>query len=57
VHNGVAEVDEQPAADGMALHARGFQAVFFARGLVHGLSQGLQLTLAGARADDKVIGK
>lgn len=53
----IAEVNQDPAAGGVALEARRLEAVLFVRGLGHTVRQGVELAFAAARADDEVIGE
>ena len=53
----LAEIHEHPAARRVAFNLRAFAAVFFVRRLVQRVGQRLELALAGAGADDEVVGE
>jgi hypothetical protein len=53
----LAEVHQHPAAGRVTFNLRAFATMFFVRGLVQRVGQRVELALAGAGADDEVVGE
>lgn len=56
MHNHVAVIEQEPAIPGLSLHAAFFLVIFLCR-FQHGFGKRVQHAVAGAVADDEIIGK